>query len=50
MDAISVNGVDMIEWDDQGKITDFKVMVRPLKGLQAVHTAMGAMLAKMTGA
>ena len=49
MDGISVNGVDMIEWDDQGKITDFKVMVRPLKGMQAVHAAMGAMLAKMKG-
>ncbi|KCZ91726.1 nuclear transport factor 2 family protein [Hyphomonas johnsonii] len=47
MDGISVNGIDMIEWDDQGKITDFKVMVRPLKGMQAVHAAMGAMLAKM---
>lgn len=50
IDAINVNGVDMIEWDDQGKITDFKVMVRPLKGMQAVHTAMGAMLAKMKSA
>lgn len=49
MDGISVNGVDMIEWDDQGKITDFKVMVRPLKAIQAVHAAMGAMLASMKG-
>ncbi|KJS36863.1 MAG: hypothetical protein VR74_10975 [Hyphomonas sp. BRH_c22] len=49
MDGISVNGVDMIEWDDQGKITDFKVMVRPLKAIQTVHAAMGAMLAKMKG-
>ena len=47
MDGINVNGVDMIEWDDQGKITDFKVMVRPLKAIQTVHAAMGAMLAKM---
>ena len=49
MDGISVNGVDMIEWDDQGKITDFKVMVRPLKAIQTVHAAMGAMLGKMKG-
>ena len=49
MDGISVNGIDMIEWDDQGKITDFKVMVRPLKAIQTVHAAMGAMLAKMKG-
>ncbi|WOR14768.1 hypothetical protein RYZ27_13385 [Hyphomonas sp. FCG-A18] len=47
MDGIHVNGIDMIEWDQDGKITDFKVMVRPLKGMQVVHAAMGAMLAKM---
>jgi len=49
MDGILVNGIDMIEWDASGKIIDFKVMVRPLKGMQAVHAAMGAMLAKMKG-
>jgi hypothetical protein len=47
MDGIQVNGVDMIEWNDAGQITDFKVMVRPLKAIQTVHAAMGAMLAKM---
>ncbi|MEL6860405.1 MAG: nuclear transport factor 2 family protein [Pseudomonadota bacterium] len=47
MDGIQVNGVDMIEWDDDGKITDFKVMVRPLKAIQTVHAAMGRMLAQM---
>ena len=47
MDGIHVNGVDMIEWDADGKITDFKVMVRPLKAIQTVHAAMGAMLARM---
>ena len=47
MDGIHVNGVDMIEWNADGLITDFKVMVRPLKAIQTVHAAMGAMLAKM---
>ena len=47
MDGILVNGVDMIEWNADGQITDFKVMVRPLKAIQTVHAAMGAMLAKM---
>ncbi len=47
MDGINVNGIDMIEWNDKGQITEFKVMVRPLKGMQAVHAAMGAMLASM---
>lgn len=47
MDGISVNGIDMIEWDEAGKIIDFKVMVRPLKGMQVVHAAMGRMLEQM---
>lgn len=47
MDGILVNGVDMIEWNTEGQITDFKVMVRPLKAMNVVHAAMGAMLAKM---
>lgn len=47
MDGKYVNGVDMIEWDADGKITEFKVMVRPLQAMQTVHAAMGAMLAKM---
>lgn len=47
MDGVLVNGVDMIEWNAAGEITDFKVMVRPLKAIQTVHAAMGAMLAKM---
>ena len=47
MDGIQVNGVDMIEWNAAGQIQDFKVMVRPLKGMQAVHAAMAAMLEKM---
>lgn len=47
MDGKYVNGLDMIEWDANGKITEFKVMVRPLQAMQTVHAAMGAMLAKM---
>jgi hypothetical protein len=47
MDGVLVNGVDMMEWNADGQITDFKVMVRPLKAIQTVHAAMGAMLAKM---
>ena len=47
MDGILVNGVGMVAWNEAGQITDFKVMVRPLKAINAVHAAMGAMLAKM---
>ena len=41
------NGIDMIRWNEAGQIVEFKVMVRPLKAINAVHAAMGAMLEKM---
>ena len=47
MDGVHVNGIDMIEWDDAGLITDFKVMVRPLKAIETVHASMKAMLESM---
>ena len=40
IDDISVNGVDMIRWDDEGKIVDFKVMIRPLKAMHKVQEKM----------
>ena len=48
MDGKYVNGVDLIEWDEDGLITDFKVMVRPLQAMQTLHAAMGSMLSKMS--
>lgn len=44
LDGISVNGVDMIKWNDEGKITEFKVMLRPLKAVNLIHQKMAAML------
>ncbi|UAW99546.1 nuclear transport factor 2 family protein [Halopseudomonas nanhaiensis] len=44
---VTVNGVDMIEWNDEGRIVDFKVMVRPLKAINAIHQSMGNMLESM---
>lgn len=44
IDGISVNGVDMIRWNDAGLIVEFKVMVRPLKAIQLIHRKMGEML------
>jgi len=49
LDDIHVNGVDMIRWNDDGQIVDFKVMVRPLKAVNKIHQMMGAMLAQMDG-
>ncbi len=47
LDGIAVNGVDMIEWDAEGKIIDFKVMIRPYKAIEVVRTNMAAMLEKL---
>ena len=47
LDGITVNGVDMIRWNEQGKITHFKVMVRPLKAGNKLHEMMGAMLHRL---
>ena len=46
MDGIRVNGIDMISFDSDGKIVDFKVMVRPLKAVNKVWEMMGTQLAK----
>ena len=45
IDGIQVNGVDMLSWDEQGRITEFKVMIRPLKAINLIHQKMAAMLA-----
>lgn len=47
IDGIFINGIDMIEWDADGRITDFKVMVRPLKAIQKLHAMMAEMLETM---
>lgn len=46
VEGLAINGVDIIDWNAEGKITRFKVMVRPLKALNAVQQAMGRVLAK----
>jgi hypothetical protein len=47
MDGTYVNGVDIITCDDVGKIVEFKVMIRPLQAINAVHDAMRAMLEQL---
>jgi len=46
IEGIVINGVDLIQCDDSGKITDFKVMIRPLKGLQKLQEKMFELLEK----
>ena len=45
IEGISVNGVDMIKWNDAGQLIEFKVMLRPLKAVNLIHQKMAAMLA-----
>lgn len=47
IDGIFINGIDMLEWNADGKITEFKVMVRPLKAIQKVHALMAQALEAM---
>lgn len=46
INGILINGVDMIWWNKDGRITRFKVMVRPLKAINLLHQMMGARLAR----
>ena len=47
MDGIVVNGIDLIRWNDAGRIVDFKVMIRPLKAINKIHQLMARMLEQM---
>jgi hypothetical protein len=47
VDGIVVNGVDIMTFDEAGKIIEFKVMVRPLKAVNLLHAKMRAMLETM---
>ena len=40
IDGLQLNGVDMIQWDESGRIVRFMVMVRPFKALQALMPLM----------
>lgn len=48
IDDIRVNGVDLITWDERGRITDFKVMIRPLKAVNIVHKRMTELLQELS--
>lgn len=48
VDGITVNGVDIISFNEQGKIEEFKVMVRPLKAINMLHAKMRDMLEQLS--
>jgi hypothetical protein len=47
LDGKYVNGIDMMTFDGDGKITEFKVMIRPLQAVNMLHAKMKAMLESM---
>ena len=44
--GVHINGVDMIRWNKDGKIIEFKVMIRPLQAIKMIHQEMAARLQK----
>lgn len=48
LDGTVVNGVDIMTFDSEGKIVEFKVMLRPLKAVNLLHARMKEMLAQLT--
>lgn len=49
IDGIKIDGIDMMTFNEEGKISEFKVMIRPLKAINKVHEMMHAMLNQMAG-
>ena len=47
IDGIYVNGIDLISWNEENKITEFKVIVRPLQAVNKLHQQMQNMLERM---
>ena len=47
IDGIEINGVDIIHWNEYGRIDDFKVMIRPWKAIEKLRGMMAAMLETM---
>tara|TARA_B100001250_G_scaffold308887_1_gene270774 strand:+ start:52 stop:483 length:432 start_codon:yes stop_codon:yes gene_type:complete len=47
INGIYVNGIDLITWNEDNKITEFKVLVRPLQAVNTLHQMMGEMLDKL---
>ncbi len=47
MEGKYVNGVDIIRCNNDGRIVEFRVMIRPLQAVNLVHQQMAAMLEEM---
>ena len=50
MEGKYVNGVDIIRCNEEGRIVEFRVMIRPLQAVNLVHQQMAATLERMNPA
>ena len=50
VDGLELNGCDFLTYDEDGKIVDFKVMVRPLRAAEALAARMGAQFEEIKAA
>ena len=44
LDGLQLHGIDMLQWNDEGRLTEFNVMVRTIRGLEKVIEKMAAQL------
>jgi hypothetical protein len=49
VDGVEINGVDIMTFGDDGRIREFKVMVRPLQAVNLLHAKMRSMLEQLDG-
>ena len=47
IEGVFIDGLDLIEWNESGKMTEFKVFIRPLQAVNKLHEKMMAMLEQM---
>ena len=48
INGIEINGIDLITWNEEGMIIEFKVFIRPLQGVNVIHKMMQQMLENFT--
>jgi SnoaL-like protein len=49
LDGRSAHGIDMLQWNDEGRLVEFTVMVRPIRGLEKLIELMAAELVRARG-
>ena len=48
IEGIEIDGIDMITWNEDGLITAFKVMIRPLKAIDMIKNKMAEKLSQLS--